>query len=515
MASSTSHSPTAKIRDIGDIAGAVEAARAAGKTVVLAHGTFDLMHFGHVRHLQAAKREGDVLIVTITADRFVNKGPGRPVFTHNVRAEMLASLECVDFVGIAHGPTSEEVLAAIRPDVYVKGSDYANPDDDVTGKILEEQAIVSSYGGRTVFTNEETYSSSSLINRHLDVYDPPLREFLTRLRETNGLETMTALIERARDFKVLIVGDAIIDEYSYVIPMGRSPKENMIATLLQNTELFAGGVIAAANHTAEFCKHVEVMTALGSIDSHEDLVRRSLKPNVALWTLQRSEMPTTRKCRFIDQSYLRKLFEVYHMNDTLLSAEEEAEFISALRERAAAADIVIVTDFGHGLITPGVIKALVETAPFLAVNAQSNSANTGFNLITKYPRADYVCIDAPEARLAVADKYADVGRVISELLPEHLDCPRVIITNGRHGCVSRGPDEPLVHIPAFTKTVVDTVGAGDAFFAVTAPLVAAGASMAHAGFLGNVAGGIKVGIIGHRKSVEKSTVLKYMQTLLK
>lgn len=507
--------PTSKIRDVAALGEIARTARSQGKTVVLAHGTFDLMHFGHVRHLQAARNEGDVLIVTVTADGFVNKGPGRPVFTHGIRAEMLASLEAVDYVGINEEPTSEGVLRTIRPDVYVKGSDYANAEDDVTGKINDEQAVVRSYGGRTVFTDEVTYSSSSLINRHLDVYDPPLREFLNRLRASNGLGVISELLERVRDFKILMVGDTIVDEYQYVIPMGRSPKENMIATLFQNRELFAGGVIAAANHAAGFCREVEVMTALGGVDGHRDLVTGCLKPNVSLWAIDREGMPTTRKCRFVDQSYLRKLFEVYHMDDAPLRRAEEERFIAALRERAARADVVIVTDFGHGLITPRVIQCLSEVSPFLAVNAQSNSANTGFNLITRYPRADYICIDAPEARLAVADKYADVTHIISELLPARIDCGRSIITNGRHGCVTRGPGEPLVHIPAFTKTVVDTVGAGDAFFAVTAPLVAAGASLAHAGFVGNIAGALKVSIVGHRKSVEKPAVLKYLQTLLK
>lgn len=504
-----------KIRPIEELGEIARRARSDGRTVVLAHGTFDLMHFGHVRHLQAAREEGDLLIVTITADSFVNKGPGRPVFQHAIRAEMLASLECVDYVGINAAATAENVIAAIRPTVYVKGNDYASAADDVTGKIVDEQRAVESHGGRIVFTNEITFSSSTLINRHLDIYDPTLRAFLDQQRAADGLAAMTALVERVRDMKVLVVGDAIVDEYRYVVPMGRSAKENMIATLYKDRELFAGGVIAAANHVAAFCREVEILTALGSVDSHEAFLRDHLKPNVSMWAAEVGGAPTICKSRFVDQSYLRKLFEVYVMDDTPLSGEPEERFIAAIREKAPKADLVIVTDFGHGLITPRVIRALTESARFLAVNAQSNSANVGYNLITKYPRADYICIDAPEARLAISDKWADIDHIISEFLPARIDCDRMIITNGRYGCVTRGPDEPLVHIPAFTRTVVDTVGAGDAFFAVTAPMVAAGAPLSQAGFIGNVAGALKVGIVGHRKSVEKGSLLKYIQTLLK
>jgi rfaE bifunctional protein nucleotidyltransferase chain/domain len=130
-----------------------------GKTVALAHGVFDLLHLGHVRHIEAAAREGDILILTITADRFVNKGPGRPVFTEQLRAEMLAALEFVDWVAINPHPSAEDMLRAVAPDVYVKGSEYASATDDVTGKIIAEREAVEAGGGRVVFTDDVTFSS--------------------------------------------------------------------------------------------------------------------------------------------------------------------------------------------------------------------------------------------------------------------------------------------------------------------------------------------------------------------
>lgn len=504
-----------KIKTIPELAGITEVLRRQGVAVVLAHGTFDLLHLGHVKHLEAAKHEGQILVVTITADEHVHKGPGRPIFSHFMRAEMLASLECVDYVGINHAPSSENVLQALRPSIYVKGSDYINPDDDVTGKIVAECQMVEKHGGRVVFTNEITLSSSSLINRYMDVFDPNLRQYLDHLGETSPMPEILAAIEKVKDFKVLIIGDTIIDEYRYVSPLGKPSKENIISTNLKDCEVFAGGVIAAANHLASFCRQVEVVTCLGTKESYEDLVHESLSPNVSLWALSREGMPTTHKCRFVDSSYIRKLFEVYTMDDSPLSTTESDQLIAAIREKAKDADVVIVNDFGHGMLTQPVIDMLVAEMPFLAVNTQTNSGNHGFNLITKYKRADYVCIDAPEAQLAVGDKYADVATVAGKLLPEAIDCKRLIVTNGRHGCMTYSSEDGLTRIPAFTKSVVDTVGAGDAFFVITTPLVAAGARMEHVGVVGNIAGAVKVGIIGHRQAVTKSTVLKYLQTLLK
>lgn len=504
-----------KVVSVKDLVTLTEQARSAGKIVVLAHGVFDLLHLGHVRHLEAARREGDMLVVTITADRFVNKGPGRPVFDEHLRAEMLASLEHVDWVAVNQEPDAETLLAAVGPDVYVKGSDYATAEEDVTGKIVKEREAVERRGGRIIFTNDITFSSSTLINKYLNIYDPSLQVYLERMRGEGGLDSLLKGIDAIGNLRVLFVGDTIIDEYNYVIPMAKAPKENMIATLFQERELFAGGVIAAANHTANFCREVHVVTSLGDIDSHEELVRRSLKANVSLSTVRREGAPTTRKARFIDSYAMRKLFEVYSMDDMPLPGGLEAELDGMIEGLLDRYDLVVVTDFGHGLIGRSTINLLNRKARFLAVNAQTNSGNLGFNMITKYPRADFVCIDGNEARLAMHDKFTDMVDLVGGVMAERMSCPNMIVTGGKSGCVAYQRDTGVWRVPALTNTIVDTVGAGDAFFAIAAPLVAAGVPLEQVGFLGNAAGALKVGIVGHRSSVERPALVKFITALLK
>jgi rfaE bifunctional protein nucleotidyltransferase chain/domain len=116
----------AKIKTIEELGEIAKAAQSQGRSVALCHGVFDLVHLGHIRHIQAARNEGDVVMVTITADRYVNKGPGRPIFPENMRAEMLASLANVDWVGINRTTSAEPVLDTVRPDIYVKGSAAAS-----------------------------------------------------------------------------------------------------------------------------------------------------------------------------------------------------------------------------------------------------------------------------------------------------------------------------------------------------------------------------------------------------
>jgi len=507
--------PRDKIRTVDELAIISERLRRSGKTVVQAHGTFDLLHLGHVRHLEAARAVGDILVVTVTADRFVNKGPGRPVFSEALRAEMLAALACVDWVGVNEAPDAVSALRQVRPKVYVKGQDYQDPTGDITGKILYERQAVEAHGGYIHFTDDLVFSSTELINRHFNVFEPHVREHLDSLRSNGGLTELIDLIDRIRDYRVVFIGDAIIDEYQYVLPMGKPPKENIIATRFQDKEVFAGGVFAAANHLASFCREVDVITCLGAMDTHEELIRETLQPNVRLHALKRGGAPTTLKRRFVDPSYMRKLFEVYLMDDEPLTADLEGELNELITALAPEADCVIVTDFGHGLLGQNSINALTACSRFLAVNTQSNSANMGYNLITRYPQADYACIDAPEARLAVSDRISKIGDIAHRIADTRIACPKLIITQGKHGCVTYERGGPVHSIPAVARKVVDTVGAGDAFLAITSPLVAAGGAMDKVGFIGNVVGALKVEIVGHRSSINKPSLIKGLTGLLK
>jgi len=511
----TPQTPRDKILALEHLAPIAQRLRQSGKKIVQAHGTFDLLHIGHVRHLEAARELGDVLVVTLTADAFVNKGPGRPVFPEELRAEMLASLACVDWVAINPAPDAVNAIGEIRPDLYVKGQDYLNPEGDVTGKIIAEREAVEAHGGRIHFTSEIAFSSTALINGYFNVYEPLVGNHLKGLRHSGALPEMLDLIERVRDYRVVLVGDAIIDEYQYVIPMGKPPKESVIASRYQDEEIFAGGVFAAANHVASFCKSVDVVTCLGTYNSHEEFIRANLRPNVRLHKLVRQGAPTTLKRRFIDPSNMRKLFEVYFMNDEPLLDELQSELDDLVSDLAPEADVVIATDFGHGLIAPSTVQTLAESSRFLAVNAQSNSGNMGYNLITKYPRADYICIDAPEARIALSDRLSPIGDVAQRIANERVECSKVIITHGKHGCVTYQRGGVVHTIPAVARKVVDTVGAGDAFLSVTAPLVAAGGELDRIGFIGNVVGALKVEVVGHQKSIEKAALIKGLTALLK
>jgi rfaE bifunctional protein nucleotidyltransferase chain/domain len=502
-----------KVWRLQDLPQELEQQRSRQKRIVHCHGVFDLLHIGHIRHFEQAKRLGDVLVVTITPDRFVNKGAGRPAFPQHIRSEVIASLDCVDYVAINAWPTGAETIKLLRPHVFVKGSEYRGG-KDTTGHIGVEEEAIRLIGGELAFTQDITYSSSALINNYLSNFSEETRAYLAELIQRYSADAILATLKSAGPLNVLCVGETIIDEYHSCEVMGKSGKEPVLAARYLEMDKFAGGVLACANHVASFCDHVGLITFLGEGGDQEAFVRGALKHNIEPTLLTKSAAPTIVKRRFVEKYLLQKLFEVYYMNDDVLSPPEDDAFCGTLREMLPHFDIVLVTDYGHGMFSPRAIETLAKHARYLAVNTQSNAGNNGLNSISKYPRADYVCLAVREYAVETRNRHMSREDMILHVARK-LACPRLVLTLGKYGCLSYSADDGFKHVPAFATQVVDRVGAGDAVFCLTALCAAQGAGPEVIGFLGNVIGAEAVSILGNQRAIERIPLFRHVECLLK
>ncbi|MCD4781591.1 MAG: adenylyltransferase/cytidyltransferase family protein [Candidatus Omnitrophica bacterium] len=503
-----------KIKDIESLAKTVATLKKKGKKVVQCHGVFDLIHLGHIRHFNLAKKEGDILIVTLTKDKHVKRGPGRPIFNELLRAETLASLEITDYVAVVESPTAIEAIKTLRPDVYVKGSDYKEKAKDVTGMIYDEEEAVKSVGGRLAFTDDITFSSSHLINNYLESYPPGTIKYLKAIGKRYSIDDVLSSLRKPKSMKALVLGDAIIDQYHYCSPMGKSAKESLVVTRFVEDEMFAGGAFATANNVASICDQVDFITVLGEQETLQSFIQGKLSANVQPTFFYRSETCTTIKRRYVDNWSKKKLFEICFMKDNLISKSIETKILKHLKNVISEYDLVIVSDFGHGLMTPGIIDFVCRSAKYLAINVQTNSANRGFNLVTKYPRADCVCIDYRELCLAAHDKYSDYKTLIKKV-NSLISTEYIIATRGHLGSVCYSEKDGFHDTPAFADKVVDLIGAGDAFFAFVAPCFAAGIPQELVSFIGNAVGSLAVQIICNREPVSAVDLSKFITRLLK
>jgi len=485
-----------------------------GRTVVLCHGVFDLLHIGHIKHLEAARQLGDILVVTLTPDQWVNKGPNRPAFGQQLRAEALAALACVDYVAVNLWPKAVETIEHLKPDVFAKGADYQNRQSDLSGNLNEEELAIQNVGGRLAITPGQVFSSSTLINQHLSLLPEETRSYLADFSRRRGFGEIVKAFDKAASFKVLVVGEAIIDQYDYCQAIGKSSKEPVLAVRHTSQERFIGGILAVANHLAAFAPATTLLTTLGRQDSYESFIRGHLNRTIQPQFLYRDDAPTIVKQRYIDSYFFQKLFEVYHLNDTLPDGEYDRQITAAIERLAPQADLVVVVDFGHHTLTDNAIAALAKHSRFLAVNAQSNAGNLGYHAISKYPRADLVCIAENEMRLESRDRHGDLRDMIQQLTGR-MNCPKVMVTRGSNGCLVYDVKEGFAEIPAVAGVVKDRMGAGDTFLSAAALCVAAGLSMESAGLVGNAAGAQAVATVGHSRFLEWVGLLKQIECLLK
>lgn len=484
-----------------------------GKKIAQCHGCFDLLHPGHIKHFEAAKNVADVVVVTLTPDRFVNKGPGRPVFTEKLRLESIAALEAVDYVALNHWGTAVETVKIVKPDFYVKGQDYKDSKKDITGNIEKEENAVKSVGGKIYFTEEITFSSSSLLNAHFSPHSDKAKQYLTAFRKKHSVEDVIGAIENLKDVNVLVIGDTIIDEYHYCVPLGKSTKSSNISAAYLREEIFAGGVLAVANHVEQFAGKVELVTMLGKENSRQKLIDEKLSSDIGRKYFFRKDSPTNCKRRFLDRYLNIKLFEVTFVNDTHIEKDLEAEVISHLKKKIKDFDVVLVADFGHGFISPGIIKFLEDSGKYLAINAQTNSNNYGYNYITKYHRCDYISIDERELRLPFGDNYGELENLAGKL-KKITKAKKIQITLGQQGTMIYEKNK-FNYTPAFATSVRDSVGAGDAVLSVTALCAFKNVPTDVTGFIGNCVGSLAVQIIGNEHPVYKKDLTKYIQHFLK
>lgn len=493
-----------------------EQLRAEGKKVALCHGVFDLIHPGHIVHFEQAKKMGDVLVVSITSEKFVRKGPGRPYFNDEMRMKFLEAIEYIDYVMLSEGYTVDDIVEVVEPDIYVKGEEYKRAKDDITGKISEEQAIVEQHGGKIQFTSGQVFSSTKLINTALSGLPDDVKSYMEDLKSRYSMNDIKKYAEMASRLKVLVIGDTIIDKYTYCSLQGMMSKDMGYSARLSHSEEYLGGAVAIARHLSFFAGDVTLMSIIGNEEKIRLRMFDELADKVALKLTYSQEIPTIVKRKYLSRNEKReeytKIFAVNNIPEKPgFENEAKDKFLDKLKESIEEFDVVFLCDFGHGLVDEEVMEVVQEKAKYLVLNCQTNSSNKGMNIITKYARADVFTLDQQELNLAYPVYGKDEKEKLA-MLSSHL---------GGNGWLTRGSmgaygiEGGSVHeCPAFTLTVKDTVGAGDAFFSLAGIFTAAGASMELGTFMGNIGGALGANIVGNRESVEKVNALKFASTLL-
>ena len=431
------------------------------KRIGLAHGVFDVLHSGHLLFFKECKKYCDELIVSITDDKFVNKGPDRPIYTSQERLELISSFKFVDKVLISKDFTPIKLIQRLKPNYYFKGSDYNNFSDDLSGNISKEKKMIEKFGGQIKILNTKQTSSSSIINKNFNFLSKDLKKTLRSIDKKSILNFFKENRNKKSSKKILIFGEPIVDKYTYVQILGKSQKNQIISTNETDKKMLGGGTMLVALFLTNFFNKVDYLCVNNSFN--KNLFKKFLNKNINKIFVNDLMSKITIKNRFIGNYKGERLFQNNKNNNQSLTKNGEIQLVNLFKKIIKKYDKVILFDFGHGLIGQKVLNFVNKNKDKFYINCQSNSSNFGFNLATKYSGGHTVCMDEMEFRLCVGDNSNSIDFLIDKNKKFINRFKNFIITRGKEGCFFVN-NKKKYFVPVVFKSSSDTTGAGDIFF---------------------------------------------------
>jgi len=507
-----------KIISIEALAKTISKLKARGKKIVLCHGVFDLLHIGHINHFKEAKKLGDILVVTVTQDKFVNKGPNRPIFSLNTRMESIAALKDIDYVAPNMFSNATQLIKMLKPNIYCKGKDYKNYNLDATNQIKKEALAIKSVGGRIIHTETVLFSSSKIINQTNLNLSNEQKYFINKIKKNKEFSTDNKILSTMNSFsnlKVLVIGETIIDEYVFCEALGKSGKEPILVLRDMYKEKYLGGTGAIARNLSSFCKQITLLTNIGQKNEEKKFIENHLQKNINTVFLNKKKSTTITKKRFIEDINKTKIFGVYSLNDQPLDKEQENIFNAKILKNINKHDLVIVSDYGHGLISDKTAKLIVKKSKFVAVNTQLNSSNFGFHVISKYIGANLITINEIEMRHELRNKTEHRVSLI-KTLSKKLKSKYIHVTSGDEGSnIYNTSTKEIISCPAFANRVIDKVGTGDSMLAILAISLYKKFDVKFSMFLSALVAAQNIQNMANKTPINKINITRALQSYLK
>ena len=462
-------------------------------TTVLVSGNFNILHPGHLRLLRFAKESGDYLIVAVESDRIAGDAAHVP---EQLRVEGARSNSWVDEVFL-FDESIEGLIQRLQPDIVVKGREHQN-------KFNSEQAVVTSYGGRLIFSSgEATFSSLDLLRK--EFYQSTMKDISRPVEYMNRhsitFEGLRSVIDKFSLLKICVIGDLIVDEYITCEPLGMSQEDPTIVVAPIDTTRFIGGAAIVAAHAAGLGANVKFFTVTGS-DEAQVFAQDKLKNfGVAACTIVDKGRPTTIKQRF--RSKGKTLLRVSYLRQSVISTELQECIFQKIKSIINSIDLLVFSDFNYGCLPQELVDKVTSLAKsngvMLAADSQSSS-QTGD--ISRYKEMDLITPTEREARISTRNN-EDGLVVLAEQVRKQSLAKNIILKIGEEGVLIHASDNNdndgwlTDRVTALNAAPRDVAGAGDSLLISSALTLATGGTIWDAAAIGSLAAAIQVGRVGN------------------
>lgn len=477
------------------------------KIIGLIHGVFDVIHIGHINYFKEAKNKVDKLIVSVTSDRFVNKGPGKPIFNLNKRINVLNSIKYIDEVIESDYPTAIQNIKKIKPDLYIKGKDYKNLKKDLSKNILLEKKEVEKFGGKLIFTDSELYSSSSIANKVFEYINEDIKKILNTLNKSLFEASLLKIIETKISKKILIVGDPILDILRFVESSGKSNKSNVISTKYISEEVNAGGTLLAANFLNLFCNNVSLIFSGNNQDLK--LIKKHLNKKIKIIFINTNNK-IIKKIRYIDNYSKNRLFQNNFNEKDKFSVIEEKKVINKITKIQKNFDEILFFDYGYIYSSEKIVALTKKLKKKITINCQSNSYNFGFNVADKYKFGKTLSMDEAEFRLVNRNREEKLLNLIKKNKKKFNQFKNLIITQGKKGCYLVSKNK-VNYVPCIINISIDSTGSGDIFLSMFfISQINKRFSFTESLVLSHIAAGLHSNQLGNRFSISALDIYKIL-----
>ena len=470
------------------------------KNIGLCHGSFDIIHLGHLNHFKEAKSKVDKLIVSVTADKYIDKGDGRPFNNEEKRIKFLNHIKEVDYIYLDRSNHAVNIINTLKPDFYFKGIDYKKK--DIGGNLNKEISALKKNKGKFYITNSKKYSSTKIFQNVFSNLDKEHKEILNKISKKFNFEKIKNLLETLKNKEITIIGEPIIDSYQYCTLVGLTSKDPAISTIIKDSDSYLGGVISNAIVASQFLKTVNLITygkskKLNGLKKFKNIKVINISNNKKIQL----------KTRFINENRLEKLLQVTNFKKNYFSEFERDKAIKILSNIKGS---LIVCDYGLGFFEKTVLKNINKSKIKKYVNVQTNSLNLGVNLFSKYSKPNYFSLDVKEWQLGIKIDDINIDNVINFFGKKEQNFS---YTMGKKGSILYYKKK-IYKSPAFAKNVVDVTGCGDAYFIISSILLDNKFDPDLSVFISNMYAALYSKFLANSKTVDKNTLLRSIRNFL-
>tara|TARA_B100000886_G_scaffold336920_1_gene296617 strand:+ start:12023 stop:13522 length:1500 start_codon:yes stop_codon:yes gene_type:complete len=494
-------SPIIKLNEAGKYSGCI-----------LGYGHFNSIHTGHIRYLKRAKDINNILLIAILKNP---KFQG-VIFSQDERAESLAQLGIANAIVILPDNSLKKAVDTINPKEVILGREYENSNINNINNTLKnlkaKNKPIYFHAGEINYANSEllTNSEDNLKNEREN-------EFLKALKRQNiSIKDLEATSERIKNSKLIVIGDAIVDQYVSCEALGMSAEAPVIVVKELEQKSFIGGAAIVASHITKLGSQCEFISLIGLDEPGKWLDKELEKNSVETNLYIDKNRPTTFKKRYLVEN--QKLFRVSRLDDHVINKEITKEILDYVEKASLNAQGIVISDFVYGLISDELINGIIKFAKNRNIKLYGDlQCSSQIGDISRMKNFTLICPNEREARISIQNK--DIGlEELCRILIKKTNCKNLIMKLGANGFIVYSQESGTSNIqafPALSVNPVDVSGAGDTLLSIMAAGLSSGSEIMHVAALACCGSAIAVDTMGNKPITIKSILKKAINIINK